>query len=83
MDKIDKFSVVPLYQQLAAILARQIESGEIPPLTLLPSESTLSQEHEVGRDTVRAALALLREQGLAFTLPQRGTYAGQPPKPRR
>ena len=41
-----------------------IESGELARLDPLPSESTLTQEHDVSRDTVRRAIAVLREQGL-------------------
>jgi hypothetical protein len=41
----------------------------VPPLGAL-----LQQEHDVGRDTVLRALELLREEGLVFTVPRRGTY---------
>jgi DNA-binding GntR family transcriptional regulator len=55
-----------------------IESGELARLDPLPSESTLTQEHDVSRD-VRRAIAVLREQGLVFTIAQRGTYVGPRP----
>ena len=76
---IDPYGAKPLYAQLAAILRGRIGSGELEPLARLPSESTLVQEHGVSRDTVRRAIRLLREEGLVFTLGQRGTYVG--PKP--
>jgi DNA-binding GntR family transcriptional regulator len=34
----------------------------------------LQHEYEVGRDTVLRALGLLREAGLIFTVPKRGSY---------
>ncbi|MEU8022600.1 GntR family transcriptional regulator [Micromonospora haikouensis] len=64
----------PLYVQLADLIAKRIESGELQPLKPLPSELRLQQEYGVARGTVRAAIALLRERGLVMTMPQRGTY---------
>jgi DNA-binding GntR family transcriptional regulator len=34
----------------------------------------LQQEHDVGRDTVLRAVEVLRNEGLVFTVPRRGTY---------
>jgi GntR family transcriptional regulator len=78
-ERVDKYADEPLYAQLAGILRRRIESGELARLDPLPSESTLTQEHDVSRDTVRRAIAVLREQGLVFTIAQRGTYVGPRP----
>ena len=33
----------------------------------------------VSRDTVRRAMALLRDEGVVFTVPRRGTYVGPQP----
>jgi GntR family transcriptional regulator len=71
---VDHRSPTPLYVQLAAILREQITSGELAPDAPLPSESYLQQEHGVSRVTVRKAVELLRNEGLVYTLPQRGTY---------
>jgi GntR family transcriptional regulator len=78
-DRVDKYADEPLYVQLAGILRRRIESGELARLDPLPSESTLTQEHDVSRDTVRRAIAVLRDEGLVFTIAQRGTYVGPRP----
>jgi DNA-binding GntR family transcriptional regulator len=40
----------------------------------LPSVKQLQQEHGVGRDTVLRTIDILREEGLVFTVPRRGTY---------
>jgi DNA-binding GntR family transcriptional regulator len=78
-ETVDKYADEPLYVQLARILRRKMESGELARLDPLPSESTLTQEHDVSRDTVRRAMAVLRDEGLVFTIAQRGTYVGPRP----
>ena len=71
---VDPLSPVPLYVQLADVLAGMIERGELAPGSPLPSESYLQQEHGLARGTVRSAIRVLRERGLVVTAPQRGTY---------
>ncbi|MDG4783405.1 GntR family transcriptional regulator [Micromonospora sp. WMMD961] len=71
---IDPLSPTPMYVQLADVIAKRIEAGELQPRRPIPSESTLQQEYGVARGTVRAAVRLLRERGLVMTVPQRGTY---------
>lgn len=80
MAQIDQFSSVPLYRQLADIIRAMIESGELARLDPLPSESALEQTYEVGRDTVRRALALLRDEDVIFTIQARGSFVGPAPK---
>ncbi|HZC64679.1 MAG TPA: winged helix-turn-helix domain-containing protein [Streptosporangiaceae bacterium] len=77
MSKIDPTGKLPPYRQLAAIVAGRIESGEYPRGSRLPSEADFMEEFELGRSTVRRAMAWLREQGLAETVPTRGTYAAE------
>lgn len=56
-----------------------IESGEVGPGKLLPSQRTLMQRYDVSDGTVKRALALLHEEGLVETEQGRGTYvAGKP-----
>jgi GntR family transcriptional regulator len=76
---IDPWSDTPLYAQLAALLRGQIERGELKRLDPLPSESQLAQEYELGRDTVRRAIAVLRDEGVIFTIAHRGSYVGPRP----
>lgn len=65
---------VPVYLQLAEILAERIERGEWQPNRAIPSEGQLVQEFGIARNTARKAIAVLRERGLVFTVPQRGTF---------
>jgi DNA-binding GntR family transcriptional regulator len=71
---IDHDAGRPVWRQLADILRNMIESGEIPPGKLLPSQRTLMQRYEVSDGTVKRALALLREEGLIETERGRGVY---------
>src|SRR6266852_1309810 len=76
---VDHYSDVPLYAQLAAILRAWITSGELAHLDAVPSETALEQEFGVGRDSVRRAIAVLRDEGMVFTVPHRATYVGPRP----
>lgn len=51
------------YLTIYNILAEQIQSGEIPPYTLLPSENELKDEFSTTRETIRKALNLLSQNG--------------------
>ncbi|MEV4758257.1 winged helix-turn-helix domain-containing protein [Micromonospora sp. NPDC049559] len=75
---IDPDGPVPVYQQVADILAARIANGDLAPHRPIPSETALVQEFGIARGTARRAVALLRERGLVYTVPQRGTYVGQP-----
>jgi DNA-binding GntR family transcriptional regulator len=73
--EIDLHSGVPSYRQLAQILQARIESGEIGPREPLPSITTLVQETGLAVGTIRKAIGVLVDQGLAYTVPGRGTFA--------
>ena len=75
---IDPDSPVPVYRQLAADLRSRIARGEFAPGRPIPSEVTLRQSYGVGRDTVRHAVEVLREEGIVFTVAHKGTYVTQP-----
>ncbi len=60
----DVLTETPLYQQLAGQLRKQIESGELSEGMLLPTEHELAASFQVSRQTVRAAIDLLRQRGL-------------------
>jgi GntR family transcriptional regulator len=70
---IDPTGPVPPYRQIAEILRGQITSGELKKGARI-TESELTETYEVARNTARRALAVLREDGLIMTVPQRGSY---------
>ncbi|MEV7007552.1 winged helix-turn-helix domain-containing protein [Streptosporangium sp. NPDC051022] len=74
MMTIDRFDPEPIYRQVAKVIRDRILSGELQPRDPIPSESSMVADHGVARDTARAAVALLREEGLVITLPQRGSF---------
>lgn len=62
------------YAEVAAELRAAIISGQSAPGTPLPSEDRLAARHGVSRVTIRAALALLRSEGLITTVTGGATY---------
>ena len=76
-DRIDPLAPTPPYRQIAAILKRRILSGQYPPNTRIPTESELVETYEVARTTARRAVGALRDEGLVYTVPQRGTYVAE------
>jgi len=56
-----------LYQRVADDLAERVEQGEFPPGSELPAEPDLAGHYDVGKDTIRSALAELRGEGLIGT----------------
>lgn len=76
---IDREGPTPVYVQVADVIAARIAAGTYAANRPIPSEIHLQQEFGVARDTIRAAVGLLRERGLVFTVRGKGTYVGQPP----
>lgn len=72
---IDPHGPEPSYKQLADLLRARIVSGEIGPRQPLPSITYLTGETGLAVGTVRRAIAVLVEEGLAYTVPGRGTFA--------
>ena len=68
---------LPPYLQVAAWLRSRIESGELAPGDVLPSEKELTDVTGLARITVRKAVRVLREEGLVYTVAQRGTYVAR------
>jgi GntR family transcriptional regulator len=61
--------------QLANALRTLIDSGEIGPREPLPSISYIQQETGLSPNTIRHAVSLLIDEGLAYTVAGRGTFA--------
>lgn len=62
------------YQLLADALRDQISTGALPPGSLLPSETELINGYGISRSTARAAIDLLRNEGLIVVHMGRGAY---------
>lgn len=75
---LDKNTPIPLYYQLKEIIKEKIESGELKPGDVLPSERELSQTHQISRPTIRQALKELVNEGLLHREKGKGTFVSEP-----
>jgi len=75
---LDEKSFVPLYYQLTEELRKNIENGEWPPNSLIPSETELCEKYKVSRGTVRQALSQLVQEGLLYRKQGKGTFVAEP-----
>jgi len=69
---VDEASPEWPYRQLAAQLRQRIERGELGPR--LPSIMSLAEEAKVSTRTMQRAIDLLKEEGVLYTAPGRGTF---------
>jgi GntR family transcriptional regulator len=74
---IDPARPVHVYVQLADHIAARIAAGDLQPGARLPAERDLAAEYGVSTDTVRRAVAVLRERALIVTLTGRGSYVNE------
>ncbi|MGG4490508.1 PLP-dependent aminotransferase family protein [Metabacillus idriensis] len=65
--KPDRSSTQPIYKQIVQYFEKQINNGEMPPYSKLPSERMLSKELGVNRSTVAAAYAELSASDLIIS----------------
>ena len=65
---------IPYYYQIANLLRRKIELGELPPGSKLPKEIDLTKTFGVSCVPIRQALALLSAEGLVLRQRGRGTF---------
>ncbi len=69
----DKDGRVLLYVRLVSALRDKIRRGEWPRGTCIPSNEELCREYDVSRNTMRQALAVLRDEGVLESTRGRGT----------
>ncbi|MFI7056297.1 GntR family transcriptional regulator [Streptosporangium canum] len=67
----------PKWRQIYDIVRARIETGELPPKTLI-SEVKLEAEFDVARVTIRKVTAQLRKDGLIVTTPGMGSFVAEP-----
>jgi DNA-binding transcriptional regulator YhcF (GntR family) len=77
---INPRSMLPAYLQLTIYLRGLIIVRQLPPGSPLPSEPDLAERYGVSRDTVRRAIQVLREIGLAETRRGIGHFVTRTPE---
>ncbi|MFK4689837.1 GntR family transcriptional regulator [Streptomyces pristinaespiralis] len=75
--EIDHGAPLTPYRQLAEILRARIARGDWAPGRAIASETQLVQQYGLARSTVRRSIAVLVDEGLLFTVPQRGTFVAE------
>ena len=65
---------LPLYQQLVAMIEKQIDNGDLKPGQKIPSENELCDMYNISRITVRQALSDLSTRGKVIRVKGRGTF---------
>ena len=78
MTTLDRDSSVPFYAQIEESLRDQIESGELPPLSRVPSEFELAARFSVSRMTARKSVDRLVSEGYLFRRQGKGTFVAAP-----
>jgi GntR family transcriptional regulator of arabinose operon len=74
---INKQSTTPFYQQLAAIIRKQVLYSELKPGDKLPSENELVQQYQISRSSVRQAIDILAAEGLVERVHGKGNFIQQ------
>ncbi len=75
--EIDIEEPVPLYLQIANIIRKKIENGELKEGDELAPEYELAEVLEVSIGTLKKALSLLVKEGLIYRRPKLGTFVGK------
>ena len=74
MFSIDKYSRVPIYEQIIQQVEMHIALGDLAPESLLPSVRSLSVELSVNPNTLQKAYTELERRGLCYTVPGNGRF---------
>lgn len=75
---IDKNVPIPLYFQLKKLITAEIENGEYPVDTLIPTESELCEMFGISRTVVRQAILELVQEGRLYRIKSKGTFVARP-----
>lgn len=70
-------------QGIADDLRRQIQTGDLPPGAMLPSERELVERYSVSKATIAKAIALLKASGVVDSTRGRGVFVPRRPPVRR
>ncbi len=69
---------LPIYRNIARMLAGRIRGGDLIAGRRIPSERELASEYGISRMTARAALGLLEQRGMVERRDRSGTYVAYP-----
>lgn len=75
--KLDNTIATPLYKQLEEKLQKEIENGDRPAGSKIPTENELSVQYNVSRVTVRKALTKLSDMGYLDRKSGKGTFVAE------
>lgn len=68
----------PIYEQVRDGLRRLIITGAIPAGDKLPSVRSLSASLAINPNTIQRAIEALEQEGYAYTVPGKGSFAALP-----
>src|SRR5487761_571405 len=71
---INRDDALPLYEQLARIIASKISGGQLAPGKRLPTELGFAKDYAISRETVRQAIGILERRGLVVRRRAKGTF---------
>ncbi|GAA5416502.1 HTH-type transcriptional repressor NagR [Paraliobacillus ryukyuensis] len=71
---IDKQSPIPIYHQLEEKIKQLIETGELNPGDILPSEREYAEQFQISRMTVRQAINNLVNERFLYRIKGKGTF---------
>ncbi len=71
---IEHDSIVPLYEQVARLLRKDIQDGVFNSSSRLPTEGELAEQYGISRITVRHAVSVLVKEGLVERKQGKGTF---------
>lgn len=78
LEKLNRDSSLPLYEQVKLVVRRHIALNELPPGTTLPTEKELCDQLQVSRTTVVKALDELTVEGTIQRIQGKGTLVASP-----
>lgn len=76
--RLDRRGGEPLYLQIASLVKKGIESGDLPPGSPVPPQRQLSAAWEIGEVTIRRAFQALASEGLLDARAGSGTVVRDP-----
>ena len=71
---INRDAVLPIYEQLAQLIADKIRQGRFAAGQRLPTELDFARDYGISRDSVRQAIGLLQRRGLLVRRRAKGTF---------